>query len=275
MIFVSIMWAYVAGDFTAGELNAFQNVKVFYSRINGNWNNPNTWSSDSVGGAVDGGLPGNNNPVVIGNGSTFDHYVTVPVGFNNISIGGLQINTGSTLDITTTTGHNFGAVPDTKITGTGLLKISSAAATAAFPGGDFGNFLSDGGGTVEYYSTGAQDFTLPVAKTYYNNLTLSPAAGRYIAMPDVNMTIYGNDSINGTGTGIAYLNTTTARTLIVEGDIDITGGSLQYRNGTAQTVRANNDINITATGSFSVATTGTASANLLYINGNLNNDGTI
>ena len=266
---------YLAGDFTAGELDAFQPVTVFYSCATGNWDQLGTWSNTSNAGPADATvLPGAGNPVVIGDGGSNNHVVTIPAGFDNVTIGGLQINSGSTLDITTTTGHNFGAIPDSKITGNGLLKISSALATAAFPGGDFGNFLSTGGGTVEYYSTGLQDFTLPVAKTYYNNLVLSPTAGRYISMPDINTRVYNDYTISGTGlTGIARLNAAAPRTLTVDGDINVTGGTLQYYNGTAQTVYANDDISVSSGASFEVRNGGVAVNNLLYADGNLTNNG--
>ena len=177
----------LTGDFTAGEINAFQPVTVFYSCATGNWNALTTWSNTSNAGPANATvLPAPGNAVVIGDGGTNNHTVTIPAAFNNITIGGLQINDKSVLDITTTTGHNFGAIPDTKISGTGRLKISASASPAQFPGGDFGNFLSAGGGTVEYYNTGAVDFTLP-AKTTYNNLILSPANGRVITMPDLNI----------------------------------------------------------------------------------------
>ncbi len=265
--------SYINGEYTAGEPDAFQAVKVFYSRQDGDWNDVNTWSSVSVGGPADGALPGSNNPVVIGDGAAQNHTVTVPAGYNNIIVGSLQINSGSVLDITTTTGHNFGAIPDTKITGTGKLMISSSAATATFPGGDFGNFLSEGGGTVEYYNTAAQDFTLPAGLTYYNNLVLSPSNGRYIAMPNINITVFGELTIDGTGTGVARLNSSAARILTVEGDINITGSTLRFMNNNfAQTIYANSDINI-ATGAIFDVTTGSNATNILYIAGSLNNDG--
>ncbi len=261
----------VDGDYTAGELSAFGAVKVFYSRQNGNWSDPNTWSSVAVGGPVDGALPGASNPVVIGDGSTNNHTVTISV--NNITTGGLEIRSGSVLDIGTTTGHNFGALPDSKVLGTGKLRISSSAATAVFPAGDFGNFLNSGGGTVEYYSTGATNFTLPAGIVYYNNLILSPGNAN-ITMPNANMRIYANLTVSGTGTGIAQLNSAAARTLTIDSSINISSGTLRFMNNTfAQTVYVNNDINISSGAVFDV-TTATNATNSLYIYGNLNNNGT-
>jgi hypothetical protein len=261
----------VDGDYTAGELSAFGTVKVFYSRQNGDWSDPNTWSSVAVGGPVDGSLPGASNPVVIGDGSINNHTVTVSV--NNITVGGLEIRSGSVLDLTTTTGHNFGALPDSKVLGTGTLRISSSAATAVFPSGDFGNFLSAGGGTVIYYTTGATAFTLPSGITYYNNLTLAPGNAN-ITMPNTDIHIYDDFSIASTGTGIAQLNSAATRTLTIDSNIYINSGTLRFLNNNfAQTVYVNNDINISAGAVFDISTV-TNATNSFYIYGNLNNNGT-
>lgn len=277
---------YIDGDFTAGEIDAFQAVKVFYSRQTGSWNDPNTWSSVSNSGIADGALPGANNPVVIGDGSTNNHIVTVPVGFDNITIGGLQINSKSVLDIGITTGHNMGAIPDTKVLGNGTLRISSAGATAVFPGGDFGNFLSIGGGIVEYYSTatlGAATFNLPTTYisgaatrdiTSYNNLVSTPQTGKNIILPDVNFIVYDDFTVNGDG--LTQFNTSaTTRTLTVDSSLIInTGGTLRYMNASnvAQNLIVNGDITVNTGATFDVNTSGTAT-NLLSLKGNLTNDG--
>ncbi|MBN2487337.1 MAG: hypothetical protein JXB34_15285 [Bacteroidales bacterium] len=267
--------AYAEGDFTAGEINAFQPVTVYYSCTSGDWDQLSTWSTVSNAGPANAtALPGANNPVVIGDGAANNHFVTVPAGFNNILTGGLQVNSGSILDITITTGHNFGVIPDSKVTGTGTLRISSGAATATFPGGDFGNFLASGGGTVVYYTTGAQDFVVPATKVFYNNLTIAPGAGRYISMPNIDLQVLSNLEIAGTDiTAVTRLNVTASRTLSVEGNLNVNSGTLQYYNGTVQTVLAKNDINIAAGAAFNVRNGGTAVTNLLYIEGNLNNNG--
>ena len=275
---------FIDGDYTAGELSAFQAVKVYYSRQSGNWNDINSWSSVAVGGAVDGTIPGASNPVVIGDAANHDTII-VPLGFNNIVVGGLQISKGSVLDIQTTTGHNFGAIPDTKIQGNGTLKISTAAATATFPNGDFGNFLSKGGGTVEYYSTatlGSATFKLPTTYTSgastinivgYNNLITSPEVGKSITLPNTNLEIY--DDYTVAGTGISQLNNTaTSRLVTVDSNLVVQSGTLRYTNGnnTAQNVVVNGDVTVNASATFDVNTTGNA-ANSLTLYGNLTNNG--
>lgn len=276
--------SFVDGDYTAGYLSAFAPVKVFYSRGSTSWNDSNTWSTVSIGGAAVpvGAIPGENipgpsNPVVIGD-ATHNHIVTVPIGFNGITTGGLQINSGSTLDITTTKNHNFGSIPDTKVLGTGLLRISSSAGVASFPGGDFGNFLSSGGGTVEYY--GATPFTLPTSYTSsgntvsiatYNNLVTSPATGSTITLPNANLLVYNIYSVGGAG--VSQLNSTaTLKTLTVGKQLEVlSGATLRYPNGGAQSVVANGDVLVN--GTFDVSTGGNNATNLLNIQGNLTNNG--
>ncbi|TCN66379.1 beta strand repeat-containing protein [Acetobacteroides hydrogenigenes] len=281
--------SYVDGDYTAGEPNAFMPVKVFYSRVDeGEWGNSDTWSTDSVGGAavatgsVEGvNIPGPNNPVVIGD-ATHNHKVTVPVGYKTITTGGLQISSGSTLDLTTTTGHNFGAIPDSKVLGTGTLRISSSAATAEFPGGDFGNFLSSGGGTVEYYSTSTLGSSFVLPTTYvsagttvniatYNNLVTAPAGGNTVTLPNSEVLVYGTYSAGGAG--VSQLNSTaTSRTLTVNTLLEVkASGTLRFVNGGVQNVVANG--NVVVDGTFDVNNGGSA-LNKMTIQGNLTNNGT-
>lgn len=283
--------SYVDGDYTAGEPSAFAAINVFYSRQDGDWNNPATWSTEKVGGvalpltpvAIGVNIPGPNNPVVIGD-AAHNHKVTVPGGFNSIKTGGLQISSGSTLDLTTTTGHNFGAIPDSKVLGTGTLRISSNGSTAEFPGGDFGNFLSSGGGTVEYYNepTLGSSFTLPTSYksanitvniATYNNLVTAPAVGKTITLPNTDLMVFGNYLVGGTG--FSHLNANLAsKTLTIETKLEVlSNGTLRYPNGGAQSVIANGDIVVNSGGVFDVATSG-AATNLLSVKGNLTNNGT-
>lgn len=277
---------YIDGEFTAGIPSAFGIVRTFYSKRNGNWNdtNPGTtpWSNDSHSGADANAVPTSGDQVYIGNGSTFNHTVTITS--NNQSSGGLEINTGSTLDIGTTTGHNFGAFTNSPIGGSGTLRISSSATTAQFPAGDFGNFIRENGGTVEYYSTGTQDFTIPVTSAAptllplitYRNLVLTPSTGRFITLPNLDLRIYQNLTVQGqSATGVARLNNTSVRTMTVDGNTIIQSGNLQFRNNTAQTVTVGGSLTVAPGAVFDVATTGTAVTNLLVINGSIVNNGTL
>lgn len=150
--------SYIDGEYTAGEDPSLGTIVTFYSRADGDWDTPSTWSNVAVGGAAATTAPGVNNPVVIGDGGSNNHQIYV-TGTKNFS--SVKISSGSSLDLRTYTGHQFGFVEPVPLTGSGTLKISSAAATASFPSGDFGEFLGSSGGIVEYYTTGSQDFTIP------------------------------------------------------------------------------------------------------------------
>jgi hypothetical protein len=277
---------YLDGEYTAGETAAFGVVKVYYSRANGDWDTPTTWSLISNADATSPGtIPGPSDLVVIGDGGSNNHVVTISA--NTKIISGLQINIGSTLDVNTTTGHEFGSV-----TGTGKLRISSPTGTAIFPSGDFGSFLGAAGGTVEYYTETAPGnigvaFTMPTTylaggnpvniATYYN-LILSPATGKDITMPNTDLLIYKDLNINVSGTsatGIAQLNNqNTTRTITIDGNLNVNNGNLQFTNGgnTAQNMLVVGDVTIASGAIFDVAAN-LAATNTLSIQGNLTNNG--
>ncbi|MBT1686210.1 T9SS type A sorting domain-containing protein, partial [Dawidia soli] len=275
---------YITGDYTAGVPASFGTVKIFYSKRNGNWNNTGAgttpWSNVSHTGPDATTAPGAGDQVFVGDGATNNHVVTITN--NNQAAGGLEINAGSTLDVGTSTGHNFGRLENVQISGSGLLRISSATATAEFPAGDFGNFIRSAGGTVEYYTTGATSFTIPktsLAPTNlplisYRNLILTPGAGLFIIMPDQDMRMYNNMTVQGTGaTGVVRLNSAAARQLTVNGNIMVTTGNLQFVNGTAQTVFTDNNVIIGTGAIFDVAASGTVVTNTLTITRGLQNNG--
>jgi hypothetical protein len=280
---------YLDGEYTAGQPDAFGTVNIFYSRkATGNWSDNDMWSVDQVakwGGVACNCFPATDDIVLIGDGSTYNHNVTVTAASGAITVGSLTINTGSTLDLATTTGHNFGVSPDQKITGSGTLRISSAAATAAFPGGDFGNFLNTGGGTVEYYNTAAiGNATITLPTTYnvgatiiniinYNNLNLNPAPAKNVILPNTDLTVFGNFTANGSG--LAEFNTQAAtRTITVNGNTNVSSGTLEFMNGnnTAQNIVVNGDVLVSAGATFDVANANTAT-NTMSIQGSLVNNG--
>ena len=148
------------GHFTAGEPAAFGSVTTYYSRVaEGSWDVLDSWSYNATGTPIVNEFPGINSPVIIQSG----HKVNIPT--NDKLVGSLIIEENAVLDIGVTTGHFFGLVHESTVSGTGTLRISSNTSTATFPGGDFGDFLGNGGGTVEYYTIGAQDFTMPKGST--------------------------------------------------------------------------------------------------------------
>jgi hypothetical protein len=256
--------SYFNGDFTAGIPAAFGTVIPFYSRANGSWNSPSTWSNNSTlkhAGSAATGFPSSNSPVIIGDGLTYFHTVTIPN--NNTVSGSLIVDAGSTLDLGTTTGNNFGALPFSTAGGAGRIKISSAGALAEFPAGDFGIFFTTEGGTTEYYA-GSSSFAIPTftaAPTSmqirsYKNLILNPSATNSVTMPNRDLEIYSNLTVNGNAAGIAKMNESSNKTLTIRGNLVATSGNLQFGSGIAQNVLLDGDINIAAAGALSVENAG-------------------
>ena len=177
------------GEYTAGEPAAFVAIPVRYSTgVNGDWDNTATWSATAIGGPGGASVPDANTIVVIGD-ETHNHTVTISA--NGKSAGSLAINNGSTLDIRNTNNHNFEAFPDKGVSGTGTLRI---ATNNYFPRGDFGDFIGESGGTVEYYTIGG-NITIPVTSDvtglvldHYYNLRISPVATTTITLPNSNLT---------------------------------------------------------------------------------------
>ncbi|MEI6900936.1 MAG: hypothetical protein WCL00_13750, partial [Bacteroidota bacterium] len=267
----------IFGDYTAGAPDAFNTIVAYYSRTNGAWNNPTTWSNIGLGGAPASTIPGPTNPVFIGDGVSYFHTVTVTNAGAVCST--LGIKPGSVLDLGTTSGHNFGFY---NIDCKGKLRISSNGTTAIFPAGDFGNLLGQQGGTVEYYSTGNVDFTLPLTSAspssyplvYYCNLQLSPGSGRIITLPNTDLSVYGNLMVQGaSSTGIARFTTAAARQISVFDDITVISGTLQFQNMFPQTINVDSNVVVSNGAIFNVASTGTAAANFLIIKGNIVNNG--
>jgi len=278
------------GEFTAGLPATFGPITAFYSRTNGNWTTNTTWSTASnTGAAVPTGttagtsFPGPGNPVFIGSAST-GVYHTVAVTANAANSGSLVIDRGSTLDVGITTGHNFGALPDAKVGGSGRLRVSSSVATAIFPGGDFGSFIQYGGGTVEYY-TGGTSFTLPTVSgtltlNQYRNLWLNAASAQTITLPNQDLRIYAQlktGVANGATTfpGTVLVSSGTAGNLRADSLLAVQAGIFRYQNTTARALTVDTDVRVDAGATFEVNTTGTVVANSLTVGGSLLNNGTL
>ncbi|MBI1768477.1 MAG: hypothetical protein HYR67_08895 [Bacteroidetes bacterium] len=271
------------GEYTCGNIAAFGTVTTYYSRQSGNWNVNATWSTVAIGGAAASSNPTScaTCPVIIGDGASNNHTITTVAAS---SCGSLTLSSGSTLDCSTFTGHNFGTSTGGSVTGTGTLRIAAVGAGVAnmFPAGDFTNFIGSSGGTVEWYgatktipATGPAPQNLSLA-TYYN-LVLNPNAANTITLPASNLTIYNNltqGNVAGfTGTSI----TNGARTIAISGSLTITLGTFSFSNAaasaTTMTVTGNTTVGNGAT--FGVVAGGTANANTLSTAGGITNNGTI
>jgi len=177
------------GHYTAGEPGTVS-VQTYYSNTaNGNWDTFDgtyytSWTNDPLLNTPATTLPNQSSPVVIRSGHTIN------VTSNSKLVGSLIIEDNAVLDLTTTTGHFFGLIYQSTIEGTGKLRISSATANAEFPGGDFGEFLGTNGGVVEYYTTGAQDFTVPSGSVTSSTLLNESFEGTF---PPTSWTRYNLD----------------------------------------------------------------------------------
>jgi len=216
---------------------------TWYSYQSGNWNDTDwrTWTTDPSGTTLINPLrvqPGVADNVVILNG----RIVTIPTGTTGRNVASVTIQEGAVLDITNTTGHNFGA----QLNGSGLLRLS----TASFPPFAAGTFVQPGGGTVEYYGLSG-GFTL--GQFTYNHLVLNLSAVTDEAFYD------------------------NATNLTINGNLTLTQGTLRIgrsaAGGAARTVRITGHTTVSATSQILVGAQ--AYRHQIFIGGDLTNNGNV
>ena len=270
-------WDYLEGDYTAGVPAAFGTVVPYYSRATGNWNDATTWSNTGHGGNVAAAIPNDRVPVFIGD-DNYDHTVTVTT--DNTLAGSLLIGSGSTLDLGTTTGNNFGALPYSTAGGSGTIRISSSTNAAEFPAGDFGLFFLELGGTADYYTT-TSSFTMPLVTASptnmeipsYKELVLTPSASYRIALPERDLVIFEDFIVNGsTSTGEANLCNTASQEVTVNGNLLINGGKLRIRSAEEQILNVNGNLVVANGASLDALNAGNV-VNEIFLDGNLTNNG--
>lgn len=205
--------------YTIGSNSPFQS---WYSYQSGFWDNPDNWTQDPTGTTLVNpfnAYPVAGDVVVILNGFTITN------NLNNQELTSLTIEGGGTLNIGSTTGNNLGTV-----SGSGILRINGVE----LPNGNYTSFVTNTGGTIEYYNTGG---TLPVSQTVYNNLLLSNTTNSPITFVSANnLTINSNLNItqtSGTGTVTWQINDATniQRALLINGNLTISASG-QIRVGT-------------------------------------------
>jgi fibronectin-binding autotransporter adhesin len=274
------------GEYTAGNIAAFGAVTVYYSRASGAWNVNATWSTSTAlkhSGPAAASNPTScpTCPVVIGDGSTFNHTITTVAAS---SCGSLTLSSGSVLDCGTFTGHNFGTSTGGAVSGTGTLRIAAIGAGVAnmFPAGDFTNFLGPDGGTVEWYgatktipATGPAPYNLSLAT--YHNLIINPNSANTITLPASNLTIY-NDLTEGSAAGFTGTTVTNgSRTISISRDLTISRGTFSFSNAnpSVTTLSVNGTTTIANGATMSAAAGGTANVNTLTTPGSIINNGTL
>jgi fibronectin-binding autotransporter adhesin len=259
------------GEYTAGNPGAFQTVQVFYSRQNGAWNVATTWSNNANRVAAAGGTPCATCPVVIGaEDGSLAHTVSITDAAK--SCGSLELNLNAFLDCGTITGHNFGTnVGGGTVSGRGTLRIASAI----FPAGDFIEFLSPNGGTVEWY--GATK-TLPAKGPLpqelnllnYNNLVINPSNGATITASANDLLVYNN--LTKTGLGSFFIDNTASRKLVINGNYDVLQGIFSLRSTFPTDIYLGGTTTIDTDGTFNMSGTGTQT-HTITIGGSIVNNG--
>ena len=195
-------------------------LNTYYSYQTGDWNIPETWTSDPSGTLQTGTtVPGTNDKVIILTGRT----VSLS---DDITISGLDISIdeGGFLD---QTGKRFiNAL--SALRGKGTLKLASMN----FPSATINTFVDPGGGTVEYNNP--VNFTLPPSQNIYNNLIINTSGS--VATQLGNLTLSGNLYVK-TGTLKINDNTSTVKlTLAVNGSVTVDNGAyISIGNGVTNT----------------------------------------
>ncbi|HVN57340.1 MAG TPA: hypothetical protein VMT63_03495, partial [Bacteroidales bacterium] len=256
---------FIDGDYTAGDNNPidpFGSPRTLYSRQTGLWSNVSSWSLTShtvtnppatVPGANDIVLIGGNDSIYLTTNPT-----TADVG--KVSCATLQIEKGSALDVGYNPGSNFARVINCP-TGNGNFRVTTnfnSPSTYSFPSGDFSDYNINMG-TTELYTTNngsGTTYYLPNNVATYGNLILSPLGGSNVIFGNLNVTIYGDLITRGQNADSWFLPTwgTTypgpvtaiAKTITINGKLDIQGGALMwYNNGaTAENIVVGGDVKV-------------------------------
>ena len=252
----------IDGDFTCGVADAFSKAPDrLFSVDDGDWNDTQKWVDDNGDHPT---IPPGSNTVVVINHNMYAE--------NPAFSGSLTIAESSSLDLRTSEGHSFGVLTKNGETGEmGTIIIHSNN----FPGGDFGEFLSAGGGTIEYNAS-ANSIPMPAEVTEYNHLKLTASGNNYVTMPNADIEIHGNLTSNGNNdNGYNRFNTGgTQRTVTVDGNLTVGSGTLAFSGSTEQNLIVRGNIKVDNGANFSAKGNGNRT-NQLTIYGNMDVDGTL
>ena len=217
----------ITGDYTAGIDGATFNgaipdsVPVYHSAQNGNWKNNTTWEENITGGPK--------GAIVI-----IDDTVTVTKNFL-VSYKTILQYPGM-LNVETTFGHRLGLV-----SGQGTLSSSRGD----LPAGDYDDFFSATGGTLEYAGTNDLDILSGIASL--NNIRFVNTGIR--RFPNQDITLYGNFEILGDNNTLNVINEYD-RTFNIQGNITFNKGSFDAGTGTSSEINLNGNSLQTITGNF-------------------------
>lgn len=103
------------------------------------------------------------------------------------------------------------------------------------------------------------------------------AGANVITLPNIDLRIYNDMTVGRTTDyeNTIRLNSASQTTLIINNNLNVNAGTLQYRNDQAQAIVVDNDVLIAGGATLSVRNGGTVRPNTLTISGNLTNNGTL
>lgn len=294
---------FLDADYTAGISTSFGTPRIYYSRQSGLWSTLASWSLTSH--IVDNPptvAPGANDIVIIGgNDSIYLTNESFPLPNNNnpaasyysrnkttVSCASLQIEKGSALDIQNDPGCTFATVLS-HLNGNGTIRITTRDATNfdspepfVFPAGDFTEF-NNNDGVTDFYTINPQAgtyYTLPSNASSYGTVLLTPLGGSNIILPNLSLvTIHGDLICNGSipdawlaMTWNGEYGTVVAKTVTVQGDLKVVGGSFGfiYNGATLQQITINGDVYVYPDAAIDVWSTSTNNA--MSIGGSLYNN---
>lgn len=228
------------GDWTLAELIAFR--RIFYSRMTGNWTNPNSWTANSshVGPIFAAGVYPNivQDSVVIGGGNAGvnDHVITLDVA-GSVAIGGVALGTSSTNTGTLLTGTNT-------ITGDHFTMGELSTLGVGSPDG----ITALGNATGNIQASVVRTFaTAPLRTSFIYEGTTNQVTGNGLPLNVENITV--------NNTGIPTNNTVTFQSSVaVEGDMRVQSGVADLNTQTA-TSNGSGTMSIDANAKLSISGT--------------------
>lgn len=230
---------------------------TLYTYQSGNWSNIDVWTTDPGGTTLTGSkIPGNNDIIIVLPSRTLS--LSGDIGNTGLDV---TIREGGILDAA---GFKFTSVL-AALRGQGVYRLR----IADFPSATVNAFVSSGGGTVEYYNSGA--ITLPVSQATYNNLIVNCSGT--VTTQLSNITVNNDLRIQS---GTFKLNDATAarRTLIIYGNVKIDAGAA-FTVGIGNTSTTSDPTLAGTGGTAPFLDYYVAQSHRIEIYGDLTNDGTL
>ncbi|MEO0330534.1 MAG: LamG-like jellyroll fold domain-containing protein, partial [Bacteroidota bacterium] len=223
------------GYYTLGTGNQLLS-QTWYVFQDGDWDDPTTWTTDASTAPLfknpSSEIPVAADEVIIRSGRT----VTIQPGTDNLAVNSIKID--GTLNVTTTTGHNFGT-----INGAGVIQIAGnnpgGGLVDNFPmgivTGNIGFADADNGGTVVIAAAG--EISLNQDRTFKNlRIELDNNADEAVLSADI--TLNGDFEVRNGGFQFGD-GTTNVRVFTVFGDALVTNnGSTRIGNISTSTANA-------------------------------------